>query len=247
MCAWHERSLRGESSGRHVATEPARSSHERSLRANHRAGMWRRSPRGRHMSDTRISVKRQTARWDPDAEVSVKEAMDFWSFAAAAANVVMQLALPGVGYGVIESKVDSGNILKHPWKRLRTTSQYLAVAVFGSEQDRASFREAVDGAHRQVISTPESPVTVQRVRPGSSDVGGGMPFRRPGGHLQAVAWRDDRRTSRAVLPLRLAVGNHPAGHRRPVAGHPSGVRHLLGRRVPTGRHRPSDPRLSARM
>ena len=110
------------------------------------------------MSDTRISVKRQTARWDPDAEVSVKEAMDFWSFAAAAANVVMQLALPGVGYGVIESKVDSGNILKHPWKRLRTTSQYLAVAVFGSEQDRASFREAVDGAHRQVISTPESPV-----------------------------------------------------------------------------------------
>ncbi len=111
------------------------------------------------MSDTRISVKRQTARWDPDAEVSVKEAMDFWSFAAAAANVVMQLALPGVGYGVIESKVDSGNILKHPWKRLRTTSQYLAVAVFGSEQDRASFREAVDGAHRQVISTPESPVT----------------------------------------------------------------------------------------
>ncbi len=85
------------------------------------------------MSDTRISVKRQTARWDPDAEVSVKEAMDFWSFAAAAANVVMQLAWPGVGYGVVESKVDSGSILKHPWKRLRTTSQYLAVAVFGSE------------------------------------------------------------------------------------------------------------------
>ena len=110
------------------------------------------------MSDTRISVKRQTARWDPDAEVSVKEAMDFWSFAAAAANVVMQLASPRVGYGVIESKVDSGNILKHPWKRLRTTSQYLAVAVFGSEQDRAAFRDAVDGAHRQVVSTPESPV-----------------------------------------------------------------------------------------
>jgi uncharacterized protein (DUF2236 family) len=107
---------------------------------------------------TRISVRRQTARWDPDAEVSVKDAMDFWSFAAAAANVVMQLALPGVGYGVVESKVDSGSILKHPWKRLRTTSAYLAVAVFGSEEDRAAFREAVDGAHRQVISTAESPV-----------------------------------------------------------------------------------------
>jgi uncharacterized protein (DUF2236 family) len=107
---------------------------------------------------TRISVRRQTARWDPDAEVSVKDAMDFWSFAAAAANVVMQLALPGVGYGVVESRVDSGSILKHPWKRLRTTSAYLAVAVFGSEEDRAAFREAVDGAHRQVISTAESPV-----------------------------------------------------------------------------------------
>jgi uncharacterized protein (DUF2236 family) len=107
---------------------------------------------------TRISVRRQTARWDPDAEVSVKDAMDFWSFAAAAANVVMQLALPGVGYGVVESKVDSGSILKHPWKRLRTTSAYLAVAVFGSDQDRAAFREAVDGAHRQVVSTAESPV-----------------------------------------------------------------------------------------
>ena len=110
------------------------------------------------MSDCRISVKRRTARWDPDAEVTVAEAMDFWSFAAAAANVVMQLARPGVGYGVVESKVDSGSILKHPWKRLRTTSQYLAVAVLGTEQDRAAFREAVDGVHRHVVSTTESPV-----------------------------------------------------------------------------------------
>jgi uncharacterized protein (DUF2236 family) len=110
------------------------------------------------MTETRISAKRQTARWDPDADVSVADAMDFWSFAGAAANVVMQLAWPGVGYGVAESTVDSGSILKHPWKRLRTTSQYLAVAVFGTEADRAAFREAVDGVHRQVISTAESPV-----------------------------------------------------------------------------------------
>ncbi len=110
------------------------------------------------MSETRISATRQTARWDPDADVSVADAMDFWSFAGAAANVAMQLAWPGVGYGVVESKVDSGSILKHPWKRLRTTSQYLAVAVFGTEADRAAFREAVDGVHRQVMSTAESPV-----------------------------------------------------------------------------------------
>jgi uncharacterized protein (DUF2236 family) len=111
------------------------------------------------MTGTRIEVTRRTARWDPEAEVSVKEAMDFWSFAGAAANVVMQLASPGVGYGVVESKVDSGSILVHPWKRLRTTSQYLAVAAFGSDEDRAAFRAAVDGVHRQVISTAESPVT----------------------------------------------------------------------------------------
>src|SRR5690349_1949832 len=54
------------------------------------------------MTENRISARRRTARWDPDADVSVREAMDFWSFAAAAANVVMQLAVPGVGYGVVE-------------------------------------------------------------------------------------------------------------------------------------------------
>ena len=30
-----------------------------------------------------------------------------------AANVIMQLSLPGVGYGVLESPVDSGNVYKH--------------------------------------------------------------------------------------------------------------------------------------
>ena len=51
------------------------------------------------MSETRISAKRQTARWDPDADVSAADAMDFWSFAAGAANVVMQLARPGSATG----------------------------------------------------------------------------------------------------------------------------------------------------
>ncbi len=107
--------------------------------------------------DTRIQVTRQTARWT-DAPVDIREAMDFWAFAAGAANVIMQLSRPEVGYGVVESKVDSGNLLKHPWKRARTMFGYLAVAVFGSEQDRAAFRAAVDGAHRQVQSTADSPV-----------------------------------------------------------------------------------------
>lgn len=108
-------------------------------------------------ADNRIAITRRTARWDTEP-VAAAEAMDFWAFAAGAANVIMQLSRPGVGYGVVESKVDSGNLLKHPWKRARTTFQYLAVAVLGKPEDRAAFREAVDGAHRHVKSTPESPV-----------------------------------------------------------------------------------------
>jgi uncharacterized protein (DUF2236 family) len=110
------------------------------------------------LTDCRIDIRRRTARWDPDAAVSVSEAMDFWAFAAGAANVVMQLSWPQVGYGVAESTVDSGNLLKHPWKRARTTFQYLAVAILGLPDDRAAIREAVNGAHRHVKSTADSPV-----------------------------------------------------------------------------------------
>jgi uncharacterized protein (DUF2236 family) len=109
------------------------------------------------MTANRIRVTRRTARWS-DEPVTVADAMDFWSFAAGAANVVMQLARPGVGHGVAESKVDSGNLMKHPWKRARTTFQYLAVAILGTDDDRAAFREAVNEAHRHVKSGPSSPV-----------------------------------------------------------------------------------------
>lgn len=109
-------------------------------------------------SQTRISIARCTARWS-DRPISAADAMDFWSFAAGAANVIMQLSWPEVGHGVAESKVDAGNLLKHPWKRARTTFQYLAVAVFGDEDDRRAYREAVNSAHRQVKSAPSSPVS----------------------------------------------------------------------------------------
>jgi uncharacterized protein (DUF2236 family) len=75
-----------------------------------------------------------------------------------AANVIMQLSLPGVGYGVQESRVDSGNVYKHPFKRARTTGTYLAVAAIGTDADRESFRAAVDTVHQLVRSTPSSPV-----------------------------------------------------------------------------------------
>ncbi|WP_176562065.1 oxygenase MpaB family protein [Mycolicibacterium palauense] len=106
---------------------------------------------------TRIRITRRTARWD-DREVTAADAMDFWAFAAGAANVVMQLSWPEVGHGVAESTVTSGSLMHHPWKRARTTFSYLAVAIIGNDEDRAAYRAAVDGAHRQVRSTPASPV-----------------------------------------------------------------------------------------
>jgi uncharacterized protein (DUF2236 family) len=78
---------------------------------------------------------------------------------AGPANVIMQLARPGVGYGVLESRVDSGRVDLHPIKRARTTFTYLAVATAGSDAQKEAFRQAVNRAHAQVYSTPDSPVS----------------------------------------------------------------------------------------
>jgi uncharacterized protein (DUF2236 family) len=78
---------------------------------------------------------------------------------AGPANVIMQLAQPGVGYGVVESRVESGRVDRHPIKRARTTFTYLAVAANGSDEQKEAFRRAVNRAHAQVYSTDESPVT----------------------------------------------------------------------------------------
>ncbi|MBO0731240.1 MAG: DUF2236 domain-containing protein [Acidimicrobiaceae bacterium] len=77
---------------------------------------------------------------------------------AGTANVIMQLSWPPVGYGVLESTVDSGQVFRHPLKRTRTTLTYLAVAMFGSEGERQAFREAVNRSHAAVHSGPDSPV-----------------------------------------------------------------------------------------
>ena len=77
---------------------------------------------------------------------------------AGPANVIMQLARPGVGYGVMESRVESGRVDRHPIKRARTTFTYLAVATRGSEEQKKAYRRAVNTSHAQVYSTPDSPV-----------------------------------------------------------------------------------------
>ncbi len=84
---------------------------------------------------------------------------------AGAANVIMQLANPGVGYGVLESRVESGRIDRHPIKRARTTFTYLAVSAHGTPEQQAAFRRAVNRAHAQVYSTDESPVAYHAFDP----------------------------------------------------------------------------------
>ncbi|WP_280265889.1 oxygenase MpaB family protein [Nocardia wallacei] len=80
------------------------------------------------------------------------------AFLGGAANVIMQLSHPPVGYGVLESPVDSGKVTLHPIKRLRTTLTYLAVAWMGNEEDRKAYRDAVNVSHRPIRSNADSPV-----------------------------------------------------------------------------------------
>ncbi|WP_199434099.1 oxygenase MpaB family protein [Qaidamihabitans albus] len=84
---------------------------------------------------------------------------------AGGANVIMQLAHPAVGYGVVESRVDDGNIYKRPVKRTRTTLTYLAVAMLGTDEERSAYRRAVNRQHKQVYSTESSPVSYRAFDP----------------------------------------------------------------------------------
>lgn len=84
--------------------------------------------------------------------------LDALPIAAGGANLIMQLAHPGVGYGVMESRVESGAVFKHPIKRARTTFTYLAVAMLGTTEEKLAYRKAVNRSHAQVYSTESSPV-----------------------------------------------------------------------------------------
>jgi uncharacterized protein (DUF2236 family) len=99
------------------------------------------------------------ARRTPRRGLGIDEGLMGVALLAGPANVIMQLARPGVGYGVLESRVESGRVDLHPIKRARTTFTYLAVATAGSEAQKEAFRRAVNRAHAQVYSTPDSPVS----------------------------------------------------------------------------------------
>ncbi|MDY6996890.1 MAG: oxygenase MpaB family protein [Actinomycetota bacterium] len=109
----------------------------------------------RAVSDPEVRTRPRRRRWGRKSD---DEGMLGLGLLAGPANVIMQLARPGVGYGVLESRVESGRIDRHPIKRARTTFTYLAVSTNGTDEQKAAFRRAVNGAHAQVFSTEESPV-----------------------------------------------------------------------------------------
>lgn len=84
--------------------------------------------------------------------------LDSIALLGGTANSIMQLARMPVGYGVMESKVDSGNIFKRPAKRAKTTLTYLAVAMLGTTEEKLAYRRAANTSHAQVRSAEGSAV-----------------------------------------------------------------------------------------
>jgi hypothetical protein len=115
-----------------------------------------------------------------------------------AANVVMQLSARGVGYGVLESRADSGNVYQHPFKRARTRGTYLAAATIGADPDGALIRRVVDTVHAQVRSTVESPLRYNAFDPKRQLAGRSSRVRRL---LEAFAGRIADRLGRTRTPL----------------------------------------------
>jgi uncharacterized protein (DUF2236 family) len=107
----------------------------------------------RPINDAVLPGGRRPPRWMTSSDDAA-----FIGLLAGAANVIMELARPGVGYGVKDSRVQSGRADRHPIKRARTTFTYLAVALSGSDTQKAAYRQAVNKSHAEVYSTPDSPV-----------------------------------------------------------------------------------------
>ncbi len=147
----------------------------------------------------------------------------------AGANIIMQLAQLPVGRGVAESKVDSGNLYKHPIKRGRTTFGYVMIAVFGTDEERDALAQAVTDVHRQVRSGPGDPVRYNAFDPklqlwvaaciyrGFEDAYEVL-YGPPPAELFDVVYRHGARVATMLQVPRL-----------PVAARPRRLRGLLGR------------------
>ena len=149
-----------------------------------------------------------------DGASDVDDGMMGVALLAGPANVIMQLARPGVGYGVMESRVESGRVDRHPIKRARTTFTYLAVATRGSDEQKAAFRRAVNGRTRRCTrpttarssTTPSTRICSCGWRPAST--------RASSTCTGIFVGEMDERDRRPALPRRHGAGHDAAGARR---------------------------------
>jgi uncharacterized protein (DUF2236 family) len=117
------------------------------------------------MTLTEVPQRRRVDEDAPEIEMLARDAIAA-SGLYGAANVIMQLARLPVGRGVAESTVDSGRVDKHPFKRQRTTGQYLIVAMLGTEDERRAMRREVGRQHSSVVrSEDESDVAYNAFDP----------------------------------------------------------------------------------
>jgi uncharacterized protein (DUF2236 family) len=108
---------------------------------------------GRGINDPPLPGGRRAPRWMHRADDAAGIGL-----LSGPANVIMELSRPGVGYGVKDSRVESGRADRHPIKRARTTFTYLAVALSGTVEQKKAYRRAVNKSHAEVYSRPGDPV-----------------------------------------------------------------------------------------
>src|SRR5690625_1290103 len=109
-------------------------------------------PRGRDDTPTAAGLRAE------ERAVLRRRADGIGALIGDTANVFLQLAWPEVGYGVVESSVTTGQVMRHPLKRARTTLAYLGIALEGTQEQIDLYRQAVNESHHQVRSGPHSPV-----------------------------------------------------------------------------------------
>jgi len=109
-------------------------------------------PRGRDDTPTAAGLRAE------ERAVLRRRADGIGALIGDTANVFLQLAWPEIGYGVVESSVSGGQVMRHPFKRARTTLAYLGIALEGTQEQIDLYRQAVGTSHRQVRSGPDSPV-----------------------------------------------------------------------------------------
>ncbi|GAA0963783.1 oxygenase MpaB family protein [Actinocorallia libanotica] len=108
--------------------------------------------------------RHKTFQDEPIPQVA-RDTLNGFALSLAMSNVVMQLSNIKVGYGVAESKVETGRLDKHPIKRGRTTLTFLAVASNGTAAEREYLRKEINRAHRQVHSEPGAAVRYNAFSP----------------------------------------------------------------------------------